>query len=49
MSEKCENYPWRELYNGLKDFLDVATTREFYRPLDKVRVSRIIKEILEVK
>ena len=38
-----------ELYNGLKDFLDVATTREFYRPLDKVRVSRIIKEILEVK
>lgn len=38
-----------ELYNGLKDFLDVATTREFYRPLDKVRVSRIIKEVLEMK
>lgn len=38
-----------EIYNGLKDFLDVATTREFYRPLGKKRVVRVIKELLEVK
>lgn len=38
-----------EIYNGLKEFLNVATTRKFYRPLEIERVSRVIKEILEVK
>ena len=34
------------MYKGLKDFITVAQSRDYYRPFDEIRIRRMLCDML---
>ena len=39
-------YKEGDMYKGLKDFITVAQSRDYYRPFDEIRIRRMLCDML---